>query len=437
MEIFRLNGHHDPSEELERHFKLEYGSPGELAVRLLGVSVGSGVLYGYTGWISAWAWSLAFLSTHAVYYLFLKVRKARATPRDKIISSLLFLLLLASFLWMPAIMISEGDRALSICGSALVGCILVFIVRHSDNAPIIVYGEIIVIAIVISVIVLRLIPQFTDPFAKFGLLASSIALWYYFVDAARMSRKLRIKAAEANFRSLQSEKMAAIGRLAGGVAHDFNNNLTAILGHLELIPLIDDPEERIASINEASIAAQQAARTVKQLLAFARKDRMALAPQDGAEILEGLVALTKRLIPTSVSIKIESGPENQNCIADRAQLLSALINLVVNAVDAMPTGGELRLSSTVVGLHKAQDLADGSRLGIGTYVRISVQDSGHGIPAHIFPKVLEPFFTTKPVGKGTGLGLSMAFGVSKEFGGGLKITSSPKGTTVSIFLPVA
>ena len=164
---------------------------------------------------------------------------------------------------------------------------------------------------------------------------------------------------------------------------------------------------------------------------------MTLAPQDGADVLQGLVALTKRLIPTSVSIKVEAGHENQKFLADRAQLLSALINLVVNAVDAMPRGGELKISSNVVWLDEEQVLADGSRIGIGSYVRISVEDSGDGIPAHILPNVLEPFFTTKPVGKGTGLGLSMAFGVSKQFGGGLKIATSKAGTTISVFLPTA
>tara|TARA_R110002020_G_scaffold6366_31_gene27133 strand:- start:7561 stop:8859 length:1299 start_codon:yes stop_codon:yes gene_type:complete len=432
-----LSDRHDSSEELKRQFHLEYGQPGEVAVRLLGVALGSGLLYAYTGWTSAWAWSFFFLVAHATYYWFLKSRRARATQRDEVIASLIFILLLISFLWMPAIMICAEDRALSICGSALIGCILVYLVRRSDTAPIVVYGEVAVLATVISAVFVTLIPQFSDPFAKLGLLVCGSALLYYFVAAARMSRKLRIEAAEANLRLLQSEKMAAIGRLAGGVAHDFNNNLTAILGHLELATLIEDPDERVAAINEASFAARQAARTVKQLLAFARKDRMTLAPQDGADVLQGLVALTKRLIPTSVSIKVEAGHENQKFLADRAQLLSALINLVVNAVDAMPRGGELKISSNVVWLDEEQVLADGSRIGIGSYVRISVEDSGDGIPAHILPNVLEPFFTTKPVGKGTGLGLSMAFGVSKQFGGGLTIASSKAGTTISVFLPTA
>ncbi|OYU37401.1 MAG: hypothetical protein CFE33_21045 [Pseudorhodobacter sp. PARRP1] len=406
-------------------------------MRILGVIVGSGILYGYTGWKIAWAWTAGFLVAQATYYFFLKTRIPRATQGDETVSGLLFLILMASFLWMPALMICENDRALSICGAALVGCILVFLVRRSDSAPIMVYGEVVVVAIVISVVFLRLIPQFTDPFAKVGLLASGAALLYYFVEAARLSRQLRVEAAEANLRSLQSEKLAAIGRLAGGVAHDFNNNLTAILGHLELLELVEDPGERSASINEASVAAKQAARTVKQLLTFARKDRLSLTHQESAEILDGLVTLTRRLIPTSISIKVEQGSDKQGFMADRAQLLSALINLVVNAVDAMQGGGELTLSTEVVRLTKALDLADGSRLAADTYVQIKVQDEGGGIPNDILPKVLEPFFTTKPVGKGTGLGLPMALGVSKELGGGLTIATSEKGTSVSILLPAA
>ncbi|MDR7127634.1 ATP-binding protein [Pseudotabrizicola sp. 4114] len=430
-----MRGQSNPSEELARLFEVEYGNRREVAVRLLGVIGGSGLLYGYTGWNSSWVWAASFLVAHATYHFFLKARMPRATPRDEVISGLLFLLLLASFLWMPALMICENDRALSICGAALVGCILVFLVRRSDSAPIMVYGEIAVVGTMIAVVFLKLIPQFTDPFAKLGLIASGSALLYYFVEAAQVSRRLRIKAAEANLRSRQAEKMAAIGRLAGGVAHDFNNNLTAILGHLELLALVEDPEERHASIAEASVAARQAAKTVKQLLAFARKERLSLALQDSDEILEGLVSLTRRLIPTSVSIKIERGLEKQNFMADRAQLLSSLINLVINAVDAMPNGGDITLSSLVVRLTKAQVIADGSSLGVGKYVKITVQDQGSGIPTHILPQVLEPFFTTKAVGKGTGLGLSMAFGVSRELGGGLTIVTSEMGTSVSIFLP--
>lgn len=429
----------DPSEELGRLFRMEYGAPREVAVRLVGVVAGGILLFGYTGWVSAGVWVAGFLAAQAAYYLFLKFRlreTATPGPRDETIASLLFLLLLTSYLWMPAQMICEEDRAMSICGAALIGCILVFLVRRSDSAPIMVYGEVTVVAIAISGIFLRLIPQFSHPFAKVGIFASGMALLYYFIEAATVARRLRIEAAEANRRSLQAEKLAAIGRLAGGVAHDFNNNLTAILGHLELLALVEAPEERNASIDGATVAARQAARTVKQLLSFARRDHLALAPQDGADILEGLVGLTRRLIPASIAIRVELGPERQVFEADRAQLLAALINLVVNAVDAMRNGGEITLSSTAVVLSSRLDLADGSQLEAGDYVRIAVQDLGGGIPAHILPKVLEPFFTTKPVGKGTGLGLPMAFGVSREFGGGLTIATSGAGTTVSIFLPM-
>ncbi|NBZ86332.1 sensor histidine kinase [Stagnihabitans tardus] len=427
----------DHPQELERHFRVEYGDRREVFARILGTILGAGILYGYTGWLSAWAWMAGFLLAQVAYFAFLKLRKARATARDEVISGLLFLQLLASFLWMPAVMICEEDRALSICGAALVGCNLVFLVRRSDNSKVMIYGEVVVVASVIVSVFVTLIPQFSDPLARAGLLLSGSALLYYFIEAAAAARRLRREALEANQRSLQAEKMAAIGRLAGGVAHDFNNNLTAILGHIELLGLLEDGEERRASLEEATVAARQAARTVKQLLAFARKERMVLAPQEGGEILEGLVVLTRRLIPVSVALKVEAGAGRQGFVADRAQLLSALINLVVNAVDAMPGGGTVTLSSSRVQLAEPLVLADGAQIEPGAYVRLSVRDEGGGIPAHVLPKVLEPFFTTKPAGKGTGLGLPMAFGVSREFGGGLTIATAPQGTTVSMFLPLS
>ncbi|NUB46782.1 EAL domain-containing protein [Fertoebacter nigrum] len=186
-----------PSEEIDRLFRLEYGDRRETISRFLGVFVGGWLLHGYTGWSSSWIWPASFFVAHGIYYLFLKSRMLRANRRDETISAVLFLIIMASFLWMPAIMICEEDRALSICGAALIGCILVFLVRRSDILPIMIYGEVIVVATVIAVVFIRLIPQFTDPFAKLGLITSGSALLYYFVEASRVSRRLRIEEAKS------------------------------------------------------------------------------------------------------------------------------------------------------------------------------------------------------------------------------------------------
>ena len=423
--------------ELERLFQLEYGNPKEIFIRFAGVLIGGSLLVAYSGWWIAYFWPPLFLLAHSFYYTFLKLKKDRATKKDEQTAGALFLVTLCSFLWMPAAMICQEDRALSISGAALIGCILVFLIRRSDTSAILIYGEFCVVAVTIAAVLFTIAPQFDDIWARLGVLISCLALLFYFFEAGRVSRKLRIETVAANLRSLQAEKMAAIGQLAGGVAHDFNNNLTAIMGNLELLGLIDDPIERNALLEEALQASRKAARTVKQLVSFARIEKMTLSAQDGHEVFVDLVSLTEKLVPASIDVKVLESSQALTFLADRPKLLSALVHLVVNAIDAMPAGGVITLSNIAVSLRHATPLADGSSLAPGPYIRVSVADTGSGIPDALLSKVIEPFFTTKPVGKGAGLGLPMALGISKDFGGGLTIETSPSGTTVSLLLPRA
>jgi signal transduction histidine kinase len=419
--------------ELDRQFRVEYGARREVAVRFLGTSVAAVLIHGYAGWAAAWVWLAGFLLAHAAYFTFLRRRRPCAKPRDETVAGLLFLAVLISFLWLPARMIGQSDPLLMLCGAAMLGCILVFLVSRSDIAPFLVWGEVLVVSLVILAVFAEVLPRFDHPIGRLGLVASGLALLFYFAQAAQVARRMRIEGAEAGQRALQAEKMAAIGRLAGGVAHDFNNNLTAILGHLELLALIEDPKDRAASLDEATLAAQQAARTVRQLLTFARKERMVLEPLDALEVIDGLVTLTRRLIP--VTIRLRPVSSEGRFLADRGQLYSALINLVVNAVDAMPRGGEIRLAAESLRLDHPEPQADGALLAPGDYVALSVEDQGKGIPPEIRAQVLEPFFTTKPAGKGTGLGLPMALGVARACGGGLVIASSERGTRVTMLIP--
>ena len=431
-----MAGNDDHISELERFFLLEYGDPYEVALRFVGIIGGGVLLYLYTGWLWAFVWPAGFTVAQLSYFAFLRFRAKPGTARDVTISSVLFLVVLISFIWMPVEMVTNDDRAMSISGAALIGCILVFLVRRSDTVPFLLIGEVVVVGLMIGLVYLRLIPQFSDVKARLGLLLSGAALLFYFAQGLRISRKIRLSAALATERSLQAQKMAAVGNLAGGVAHDFNNNLTAIMGHLELLALLDDPEERRASLADAMLASQQAAKTVRQLLIYARKERMYLTPQTASEVIEGLLALTRRLIPASVSIQSALPAGDPVFLADRGQLLAGLINLVVNAVDAMPTGGQVTLMASTARVAPPFALADGSMLSGGDYAVLAVRDTGAGIPAAIRNRVLEPFFTTKPVGKGTGLGLPMVAGMAREFGGGLVIASLSSGTTVSIYLPI-
>jgi PAS domain S-box-containing protein len=236
----------------------------------------------------------------------------------------------------------------------------------------------------------------------------------------------------------QAQKMEAVGQLTGGVAHDFNNILTVITGTIEILADgVADKPNLAAVAKLIDEAAERGADLTRQLLAFARKQP--LQPKE-TDINALVVEAAKLLRPTlGESIEIESMLEDDAwpALIDRSQLSTAILNLAINARDAMPNGGKLTLETGNVMLDEAYAAANPDARP-GRYVMIAISDSGSGIPAAIRDKVFEPFFTTKEVGKGTGLGLSMVYGFVKQSGGHIKIYSEQgHGTTFKLYLPRA
>ena len=235
---------------------------------------------------------------------------------------------------------------------------------------------------------------------------------------------------------VQSQKMQAIGQLAGGVAHDFNNLLTAISGHCDLLMLRrhkSDPD--FADLDQISQNANRAAALVGQLLAFSRKQTLKPVVLDLRDILADLTHLLNRLVGERVSLSIRHDSNLRPVRADRRQLEQVIMNLVVNARDAMPTGGDIELGSR--NLRLDAPLQRGSvTMPKGDYVAIEVRDQGVGIAPELHEKIFEPFFTTKRTGEGTGLGLSTAYGIVKQTGGFIFCDSAVgKGTCFSIYFP--
>jgi PAS domain S-box-containing protein len=235
----------------------------------------------------------------------------------------------------------------------------------------------------------------------------------------------------------QSQKMEAIGQLTGGVAHDFNNLLTVILGTLDRLSQEVPPEQARwrRSIDQALRASERAASLTQQLLAFARRQPLRPKPVDINHLLSRWVELIRRTLPESISIRRIEDPDAGSAEIDANQLESVLLNLTVNARDAMPNGGTLTIETarTVVEGHDSPMPFD---VEPGAYVLICVSDTGVGMTEEVLKRAFEPFFTTKPLGQGTGLGLSQAFGFVKQSGGNIKIYSSPgHGTTIKILLP--
>jgi PAS domain S-box-containing protein len=237
---------------------------------------------------------------------------------------------------------------------------------------------------------------------------------------------------------LQAQKMQVVGQLTGGIAHDFNNLLTVILANLGLLA------EEIASvpgagprdlINDAFSAARDGAALTHRLLAFSRKQPLQVKRIDIDDILRNIRRFLRRTLRESIALRISCAKEALPVLVDPGQLESALLNLVVNARDAMPEGGTLIIETTHEFIGPDEPTAD-PELAPGHYVMITVKDSGIGMSPEDAARAIEPFFTTKPHGKGSGLGLSMVYGFARQSGGGLLLRSAlGKGTSVSILLP--
>lgn len=231
----------------------------------------------------------------------------------------------------------------------------------------------------------------------------------------------------------QVQKMEAIGRLTGGIAHDFNNLLHVVNMNLELVSLYAKDDKVKPVVDRAKAAARRGARLTAQLLSFARSQSLLPKLTYVNRLILGMKDLLEISVGSAVEVELDLCEEQAAVVLDPSQLEMAILNLAVNSRDAMPEGGKLVISSrTQSRRHGDEELA------AGDYVRVTVADTGAGIPEHVLPKVFDPFFTTKPVGQGTGLGLSQVYGFARQSGGLAHIRSQPgKGTTVEMLFPAA
>jgi PAS domain S-box-containing protein len=234
----------------------------------------------------------------------------------------------------------------------------------------------------------------------------------------------------------QSQKMEAIGRLAGGVAHDFNNLLTAIIGYSQIATIrADVPPAAVSDLREITAAAQRAAGLTRQLLAFSRRQVLEPRVLDVNAVVSGIEVLLRRLIGEDIYLATDLDVEVAHVLADPSQLEQVILNLAVNARDAMPDGGRITLRTRSAAALDRRALVSGDAPA-GPFVVLEVADTGIGMDEDTRSRIFEPFFTTKPLG--TGLGLATVYGIVQQSGGGIAVDSSPgAGATFSIFLPVA
>jgi PAS domain S-box-containing protein len=238
----------------------------------------------------------------------------------------------------------------------------------------------------------------------------------------------------------QSQKIEAIGHLTGGIAHDFNNLLTGIIGSLDIIRrrMAEDRLDDIPRfMDAASTSAQRAAALTHRLLAFARRQSLDVRPNDINRLVASMEDMLHRTLGEHIQLEFTLSADLWTAFTDANQLESALLNLAINARDAMPDGGRLTIETTNVRLDAAYTSGQDD-VSPGDYVVTAVSDTGSGMPADVVAKAVDPFFTTKPVGEGTGLGLSMIYGFAKQTRGHLRIYSEVgHGTTVKLYLPRA
>ena len=247
---------------------------------------------------------------------------------------------------------------------------------------------------------------------------------------ARLVEEARSReAAEAKL--VQLQKMEAVGQLTGGIAHDFNNMLSIIIGSLELARRrFGDRDRALTYIGNAEEGARRAAQLTDRLLAFARRKPPAPRALDAAELVSDMLELLQRSLGEQVAVETSLAPDLWPVFADPVQLENAILNLAVNARDAMPDGGRLGIAAANAA-HSGDD-----QLAAGDYVVIAVSDTGFGMSPDVVERVFEPFFTTKAVGQGTGLGLSQVYGFVRQSGGDVRIESVPgEGTSVRLWLP--
>ena len=258
---------------------------------------------------------------------------------------------------------------------------------------------------------------------------------YQFVTDVTPRLREQAQLAEAQEALRQSQKIEAMGSLTGGVAHDFNNLLTPIIGSLDMLVRRGVGSERERRLIDGALQSAERAKTlVQRLLAFARRQPLQATLVDIRRLVEGMTGLIGSTLGPAIDIRLDLAPDLPSAKADPNQLEMALLNLAVNARDAMPDGGELTIVAereSVHGLHEAS-------IKPGHYVRLRVTDSGSGMDQATLARAVEPFFSTKGIGKGNGLGISMVHGLAAQLGGGLKLTSEPqRGTSIELWLPIS
>lgn len=289
---------------------------------------------------------------------------------------------------------------------------------------------------IITVAVMFFLKDGSNSYTIVGIILAMAISSYLVVMVRESERRVRYNR-DTTKALLQAQKSETVANFAGGVAHDFNNLLSVILASLEQAKGEKDEKERRALIHQAVLAVERGAGLTKQLLAVGRQSELETNPIDMQSFADELQQFLLRIIPSSIKLEVSCDPKLKTLNSEPSLLQSMLLNLALNARDALSEAGTLRITIQKCAFNTKQRMSQGD-LPPGVYAEFSVIDNGKGIPSEVFGRVLEPFYSTRPNGEGTGLGLAMVTGFSQQMGGALNLTSRPGvGTTVRFYLPIS
>lgn len=397
----------------------EFGSGIEYAIRvLLILAAAIGVRY-LTGTWNGFVWAAAYFASQALAWVAL----TRPPPYDFRRTAMgygAYMLTSTVFVALPLWLMTSADPALAYCGAMgmIAGAIFTLWREETPDALLPFDAAIGCVALGVGLYATwEMAGTWGERALMMGL---TLVAAGYFTAAVVTARATQARLKRAAARGAEAQKMEALGRLSGGIAHDFNNILTVLQGNLELSREIDDPLEKARIVEEALAASKRASGLVAQLLSFAQRAPLSPARLEAGAVITDLAQVAARVLPATITVSQCTPPGVVHVSADPDRLMTALLNLVINARDAMSGRGRLALWADIAG-------ADRVVFGVG--------DDGPGMSPETVAQATDPFFTTKPLSEGSGLGLSMAKGFAEQSGGALQIESGESGTRVVLILP--
>ena len=417
----------DPRDVVSALKEADFGTPTELILRFSVVLILGAVIAICANLPITWLWLLLYPTTEALYYLQLHRALRQPSQMNMRLAVLAYMVAAATFVAFPMFCVHLSNLTLvAVMAIAQIGMVLYTCWRPRISKPIAVFDVLMVFGMAGNAVI-AFWDITTELWAHFVLTASLLSLAAYYAMTIHRILALHDEWEERRLRAAETMKAEALGRLVGGVAHDFNNILTVVIGNLELHKEVPPGPERDVLLDEAREAALRAARLTGQLLAYGRKAPLTPTVASLQAHVDAVEPLLRRLLPASVALDIRIPASIQYVALDRAQFTAALLNLVSNAADAFDTRrGKIWIKAWLVREDSQQK-----------EFALSVIDTAGGLPPEIEADVLEPYFTTKPIGSGSGLGLPMVNGFAEQSGGRLILQNRPgEGLAVTLILPM-